>query len=116
MGQGFASPTQPAESKEDINLNLDCSNTLPDVATDASIKGASCESNSEGDDADREPAWRICTTTMLWEPYGAWRWRCLICEKQLKAEKLYHCEESFLSHFKEDHANNAEWMDDMERC
>ena len=44
--QGLASPTQPAECKEDINLKLDYSNTLPVVATDASIKGDSSESNS----------------------------------------------------------------------
>ena len=46
-----SSRTQPAESKEKINL--DCTNILPEVATDdAFIKGASNESNSEGDDAD----------------------------------------------------------------
>ena len=55
MCQGGASRTQPAESKQEINL--DCSNILPDVATDAFIKGASSESNLEGDDADAGLAW-----------------------------------------------------------
>ena len=110
VDQGLASPTQPAESKEDINLNLDYSNTLPVVATDASIKGTSSELNSESDDADTVPAWWVA-----YQQYDG-RYECRICLIDSSKMKLYS-EESFVSHFMEEHANSAEWMDDVDiRC
>ena len=105
--QGLASPTQPAESKDDINLKLDYSNTLPVVATDASIKGTSSELNSESDDADTVPAW------LVGFQHCDGRYECRIClNKRYYRMKLYSSEESFASHFMEEHANPAEWMDD----
>ena len=107
VGQGFASPTQPAESKED--KNFDCTNTLPNVATDASIKGASNELNSEGDDADKWPAWRV--GVQLHDMNG--RYECRICMRERYYRmKLFSTKESYVSHFMEEHANLAEWMDD----
>ena len=111
--QGLASPTRPAESKED--KNLDCTNTLPNVATDAFIEGASNESNSGSDDADKWPAWRVGVKNVLHGLY-----ECQICmntpEGKYKIQLLYHTEESLVSHLMEEHANPAEWMDEMESC
>ena len=120
--QGLASPTQPAESKEDINF--DCSNTLPNVATDAFIKGASNELNSEGDDADKWPAWRVgarylglyeCRICMN-KPEVKDRRRYMCVSDLLCKKLLYRTEESLVSHLMEKHANPAEWMDEMESC
>ena len=107
--QGLASPTQPAESKED--KNLDCTNTLPIVATDAFIEGASNELNSEGDDADTGLAWIVSFC------FGNGVHECLVCVSKglVNSLILYRSDEAFLSHFMEEHANPAEWMDVMER-
>ena len=113
VGQGIASPTQPAVSKED--KNLDCTNTLPNVATDAFIEGASNESISGSEDADKWPAWRVGVKKLL-----SGRYECLIClntsELKYKINKTYTTEESLVSHLTEYHANPAEWMEEMESC
>ena len=111
VGQGIASPTQPAVSKED--KNLDCTNTLPNVATDAFIEGASNESTSGSEDADKWPAWRVGGKKVLFGLY-----ECLICMNTPESLyiKTYKSEESLVSHLMEYHANPAEWMEEMESC
>ena len=76
VGQGIASPTKPTESKEDKNLN--CTNTLPNVATDAFTEGASNELESGSDDADEVLAWRV---GILDIKYKNTRYECVICSR-----------------------------------
>ena len=111
VGQGIASPTQPAVFKED--KNLDCTNTLPNVATDAFIEGASNESISGSEDADKWPAWRVGVKRVL-----SGRYECLIClnTPEIKINITFATEESLVSHLMERHANPAEWMEKMESC
>ena len=112
MGQGVAFPTQPAESKEDINLNLDCSNTLPDVATDAFIKGASNELESGSDDADEVLAWRVGILEKLRKSNT--RYECVICSRKFKRQEYYGYG-TFVAHFRYQHDDPEEWMEVMER-
>ena len=95
--------------------NLLCTNTLPNVATDAFIEGASNESISGSEDADKWPAWRVGVKKLL-----SGRYECLICmntsELKYKINITYTTEESLVSHLMEFHANPAEWMEKMESC
>ena len=109
FGQGLASPTQPVESKED--KNLDCSNTLPNVATDAFIKGASNELES-GSDADEVLAWRVGILEKL---RTRTRYECVICSRQFKRPEYYDSLPRFVGHFRYYHDDPAEWMEIMER-
>ena len=110
VGQGLASPTQPVESKED--KNFDCSNTLPNVATDAFIKGASNELESGSDDADEVLAWRVGILEKLRKSNT--RYECVICSRKFKRPEYYGYG-TFVAHFRYQHADPAEWMDIMER-
>ena len=83
-------------------------NSLPVVATDASIKGASSELNSESDDADTGPAWWVA-----YQHSGNGRYERRICLIDSPKMKPYS-EESFVSHFMEDHANSTEWMEHVD--
>ena len=110
MCQGGASRTQPAESKQEINL--DCSNILPDIATDAFIKGASNELESGSDDADEVLAWRVGILEKLRKSNT--RYECVICSRKFKRQEYYGYG-TFVAHFRYQHADPAEWMDIMER-
>merc|ERR1711963_499980 len=120
VDQGLASPTQPAEFNDD--KNFDYTNTLPNVDTDAFIEGASNELNSEGDDADKWPAWRVGARD-IWlrgvRFHGLYECRICMNKPEVKNKRssiryledlldnnlLYRTEESLVSHLMEKHAN-----------
>ena len=88
--QGLASPTQP-KSKED--KNFDCSNTLPTVATDAFIEGASNELESK------------------W--YEAVEWD--EADEVRATQELYTTQLELLAPFKDKYPKLAEWLERMEK-